>query len=1394
MAKRRTKKSSGYCVYVPKINMDPSELYVGLINMGVSRPLTNLIYAKYLSTDAADRLDAANKPRNDQGQHSAKDVFEFFNVSSIMAKQGYSLSKIENKYNVVESDGSRKVFDAKEAYRIARDVNEHEDSFVAQVVQRGDQFTVIIDKLDARTQIYKNNVNQDILAWQTLENEFRNLGLDLDAVALAAPDLVNPHNVTRFLDYMSRLSNRNVEQLNLRDINVLLRTAKNSHLVQNMLNRGWGDVNATAEKAYDVLTNQTNYAPDTVNFVKNALTEAKQQHVAEFKAISKNLNENILRPYWDAKAANATEEVKIYDKLDKLHEKYKINYAIINLEDSSIRRLSEAASEAIFTLERQRRNLEEQQGRIQEGIEIEQTLSQISREIDQKKYYSGLLTFLQKANNYAVIVDRMLKTVPDGGTTLEHSIAVGKVLAKAKTMRDGYYSIVNALSSADTLLIDENITKEDLNLLIEQATKVKKIMDGYEKSMTDLRKNMMIDLAQSVLGSDMVNGRSIADIVKFAEADSSIMDFLYSCERVSDPLVATMGTLIRDAQLERDKKLRAFAERIREANRKLADSGQDTKFMYEGFEQDVIDWKGFNAAKEEVKERLKKAGYSGKDLFNEFNRWIVENTERVNGKRIPNDSWKTVETVYYIKSRHNWGEFNKARRKAERELHEAGYTGFAFQDMMEKWTADNTMEVVVDAESGRTERVPNGFYDKGMYFDNDAQEEYYNTMMQIKGEIGTLLPSYAQRQFFPPQKRASWVDILTEKKERNMTSGEVARNILDRMNPLSVKQDDTDYLDGSLMFGDDDIVLSRSNYDDTLLRRVPIYYTNKLRDQKDLMFDFSGAVQALAATATNYEAMYGIKDMIDNMADFLKERPVSERDADGKKRVDIVKWGEVIVGKAVKKFAKATNTSRLVDGFVSKHLYNEQLARGNEGGLLRKGQLIMQALISYTSINQLAPNVKGAVSNYLVGEAQMLIESGAGQYYNVGNYLRAHRLMYGQGLKVGTVMDHLNNTTDTLGHLLEERFDPLQEVYTELGGKRYLTGFRKLFGGFNVMGLYSAGESLIHLTNMYAVLDHEKVMLNGKKTSLYSVLERKTDDEGHQRLGIKDGATTLDGGEITEEFLNDVQNKIRLVNQQTHGSMNSEDKGLIHRNMAGRAVMNFRQWMVEHYSRRYRGRHFDGTTRTWQEGYYNTVFKMAKSYIADWFNLNIDANARWDQLDETQKANVKRALSEFAVFSALLGVSVALGNPKDHKGEWGYRSLIYQIRRLIMDEQASIPILPANLAAGVAYGGEWAAVGMGADIDPAFQASGGLLREGITLLNSPVASVKTINGFLYPITGIGEINQKYQRGPNKDKNKYWTKFKKQTLPFYGQIDQLVRMGDEDYIFNVFDNIAYNKAQ
>lgn len=43
--------------------------------------------------------------------------------------------------------------------------------------------------------------------------------------------------------------------------------------------------------------------------------------------------------------------------------------------------------------------------------------------------------------------------------------------------------------------------------------------------------------------------------------------------------------------------------------------------------------------------------------------------------------------------------------------------------------------------------------------------------------------------------------------------------------------------------------------------------------------------------------------------------------------------------------------------------------------------------------------------------------------------------------------------------------------------------------------------------------------------------------------------------------------------------MNSEDKGVIGQRMIGRLTMTFRQWMVEHYSRRYRQMHWDNSSQ-----------------------------------------------------------------------------------------------------------------------------------------------------------------------------------------------------------------------
>ena len=1397
------KKKGPSCTFVPQIQDEPSEMFTGLIDMHVERPLANYLYAKYIASNAAAKMDAAGFKRNEQGQHNAADVYKFFNVAAIQKAQGFSLSRIESKYGIVDNAGERVKFSAEDAYNKAKEINDNEVGHVAKVVKRGDTFTVVADKKDSRTQIWQGEVAGALVGWRTLQNGLRRAGIDVDGLTSEMPDLVNPMETRNFLSYVYSLRNRPIDSLTEKDIHLLLYTGEGSQLIANLATRNWGSKAEMAEKMYDILHNPSAYAQDTVNAVTNALEEAKKVNNNSFNAIYNDVKVSVENFH------KGSESAAIEGVLVKLDKDFEINHTIIVRTDKTIKRLSDATAEAVLTLQRQLRYLQKQEGRTGEGLEVEKTLEDLTKELAGKQYYSGLLGFLSKANRYAVTVSNLLKSVSDNGNAMEYAISMGKALSKAVTFRDGYNTIIQALRNPEVLLIDENMSDAELSSLKDLAESIAKMMDRQKVLIEEMQEDLTLTVAQEILGSDSANGIPIAQLVKMGAADSSLMDFLYSCERVSDPIVASLGTVIRDAQRKRDRIASEFAARIEQANRIYKDSNDgnkgDTHFMYHEVQVTRIDWKTFNAERDAEKKRLREAGYSGVDFNNAYNAWYQAHTvDDGNGRRLPNDAYKIEDTQYYIKSNHNYEDYEHDKSAYATQLRKAGITGFAFNDAMEKWERDNTVEEIVDAKSGRTERVPDSKYDINPNgFDaytvswSDAQREYYRTMMQIKGEIGTLLPSYAQRQYLPPQRRASWLDILTEGKQRGLTAKQIAKNILNRMNFMKQKEDDTTFVEGGII-GERDSSRAYSNYDDTILRQVPIYYINPLRDQSDLLMDFSGAVQSLGAVAANYavingtqertqganDGIVGVREVVENMADYLKYRPIADRDANGKKRVDVAKWGQVIIGKILHKNAEKTLTSSIVDGFVAKHIYNEQLALGSEDSVLRKLQLAVRGLLGYTSVTALSVNVKGAVSNYLVGEYQMLFEgiSGSAQrlfrggrqtdqseFYTLKDYARADAIMFGQGVRLGTVMDHLANTTGTLGHLLERRFDPLQEVYSDLGEKRYYSGLKKLIGGFDIMGMYSAGESLIHLHNMYAVLCNEKVLLDGKQVSLYDVFDKEMEPDGkNARLIIKQKATKLDGTAIDEAYLESVQARIRLINQKTHGSMNSEDKGMIHRFMMGRAAMQFKQWMVEHYSRRYRGRYFDGTTRTWQEGYYNTVYKLAKTWAADLLKLNIEANARWSTLDKTQRNNVTRAISELVCFAGLLGLSAAMGDPKDHKGEGLYRFLIYQLRRLIMDEEASIP--------------------------PIIGVTGGVVKEGTTLAQTPFAFIKTVNGLLYPITGIGEAFDTYTQGRNKGKNKYLTKIKKNTIPFYGQIDQLLHMDNEDYVFNVFDNVAYNKGK
>lgn len=1295
------------CTYRPDawdVDGKPSKLYVDLMDkVGGNRPFTNYVYTLYRQDGVADAMDNLGYKRDRNGEHKVSDVYKFFNVADMLTEAGVSTDSLARTIGVMDSNKRYIDFDAKTAYQKALDFNNNsKGGKVAFVQQHGDKFNVILDNVDSKTFLYKADVELQMKEWQTVDTAFGSHGISLDTLASKYPAIFNPTRVDAFLYYIKSLAETaSPKYLNKRDIGLLLEISANAPKIRALMSRGWGTLEETAERAFDIIQNPKSHPADLVTFVTNALKEGMTFNESFVDDLRKDLKDNV-----DLAFTMTSKEYDMKETLKDLNEKYGVDTNTMMLHDREISKLSQAAGHAIITLQRQMNKLKsENRGTNAQLQEMSNTINAISKEIDGKRYYAGLLTFMSKALQYAQRVQKELTNIPTTGTKAEYIAARADVLTTAKNLHDSYEFIVEALANIDNLAIDENISDADRAILKQQAESVFKILNSQKGVMTDLRKDTMLDICTEVVGSNIVDGMAVASIIDMSESDVSIMDFLYSVGRQSNFLISSMGTVIRDAQLERDQIVNQYRLAISRATDALYKSGSNSEFMYE------LSDKGF----------------------------------------------------YRIASDIDFDAFSKDKAKYRAKMKMKGLKGFALADAMDAWMEDNTE---IDGKYSQVSRVPKrSIYGTKSNFQDgwtDAQKQYYDAVMKIKGQIEELLPSYAQNLYLPPQRRASWLDIVKKGIDGEMTFKEVVKNLLDRMNPIKIRANEQDY---GVFIDNNNYIDTKGEFDSSVLRNIPVFYTRRLRDQKDLLLDFSAGLLSLAQTAVNYDAMFKIKDIVELMGDYIKSRtPVAKRN--GATQAEIVETqGIHIVSKLVDK-AKSWGLEQLVDGFIDKHIYGVEVT--SQG----TGWRILQSLINYTSLNQLAPNLKGGLSNFLVGEHQMLVEAVAGSIsslrlrdksdimYTVSDYAAANALVFGTKLQMGNLMDHLSNNVNSTAHLLAERFDPLQELASEQGGKRYYTSaFRQIVGGFDVMGLYSSGEAAIHYINMYACLLNEKVLNSkGKKVSLYSAFEprsKRVKKDGNAELSIKQGYTQLDGSAIDDAYLNKVKDRIRYINQKTHGSMNREDKGLIHRHMAGRAVMNFRQWMVEHYSRRYRGRHWDYSQRQFVEGYFNTVGKLAQSYVSDFAGFVNDAHCHWGELDAAQKENVYRAISEVTLLAALFGVSALVGDPNKYKGEYWKRMWIYQLKRLILDEMASMPV--------------------------------GIPNEGITVLDSPIASINTINGILYPYTGLikGDYKETIQSGRYEGWNKYGRNLLK-NVPFYKQVDQTLHIADEDYVFSIFN--------
>lgn len=1292
------------CTVYPQVNGEDSKMYKEMLKIVKDRPLVNWYYAKYISSNVADVMEQAGYKRNDQGEFRAKEALKYLDYDDIQKDAG-SLHSQEIQLGAIDTNGNRVDYlNAKEALEKADTFNDNHKGLVATVYQHNDVFNIYVSEKNARTHMQPTDIKERLAVWEVYKQAFNSIGIDIENLPAELNSVFNANNMD-IAQTLRNLQNMSFNFLYKRDAMILLNMDPNSTAVQRCIN-SFGSIENTAQAIDDINHGVGNYSQTQVRLAMNAITQCQKIQNLDLK----DLQDQVAAMSQNVQTASPEADIK--NTLHKLKKKYNIDINEIHLIGDEIKTLSQATAEASLQIQRRIREIENNQGNMAEGKRLEGLLNQLLNELNNKKYYAGILNFLSEAQAVQADIDNLISNTPQTGTELEKAIKMADNLMKIKSYRDQYYTVVEALADEHTT-IDESIGQTDINNLRQLAKNFKDFFDKKDKVLRDLAEDNMQRLLMEIIGPTAPDGQAIANIVKMSQTDSSIFDYLYSVGRASNPMIAAMGTIIRNAQGERDAVMNEFSRRVRRATDKLYKAGvKNTEFMYEDEEHIISDI--------------------------------------------------------------DWNAYQAARKTEMKNLARQGLKGFDFKMALQNWEDNNTEDRVVDQKTGRTEKVPNSQYRKAFPQLSQAQLEYYNEMMRIKGEIGSYLPAYAQHQYLAPQLKRNMVDALSKAKNAE----DVWKAVKNKAQDIyKVREDDTNYASKGVIDGEE-YTRAEGAFDNTPLRQIPIFFVNRVAEG-ELLKDFSTGIQHLAGTAINYDAMSNVAATVEFMGDFIKDR-VGVRDV--KNRSDVVSNKMIRVVKDLYQWGKSNKTADIVDGFISYHLYGEK-RNPKENAKLQK---IGDSIIRYTSFKGLATNVKGMVSNYLVGEFQMLIEAGCGEFYNFNDYLWAHTRLFGRAGVGGEVMEMVTNNMRHKATLFRELFDPLQENFSDKSRERYFNSHRT--GGIlrhviskdcSFIG-YASGEYLIHYVNMYAVLNHEKVKDDkGNTISLYDAFEVSNNQNNNAELTIKRGITKLDGTVIDQEYLEGIRKKIQYANQSTHGSMNSEDKGLIHRRMVGRLAMNFRQWMVEHYSRRFRGRHFDASLGMDREGYWTSVWKglvegqggeewrdshygkALAMFARDLLLFTVRAQSQWSNLDAMQRSNVKRAHTELMMFLAMCGLAFALGEPDEHKKDFWRRWWIYQVKRLILDTEASMPHPYA-------------------------------IKSMWTILQSPMAGISTMNSMFYVFMGIGDITEEIKSGPHKGENRYWRNIKKNVLPFYKDWEQMQNMDTSDAIFTPFDTSNPNR--
>lgn len=1007
------------------------------------------------------------------------------------------------------------------------------------------------------------------------------------------------------------------------------------------------------------------------NDIYNDTTKVKQEVIGKLigEAIIKNNNESkqsissslleLLNKLWNnfINLFKTTSEIELQQEIENIVGSYasdvltgkviskdikddvffKIKPTIISKEKDVLENAIEALNKRIKIFE----------GKVtEENIESKKELLQkLNTDLENKVYISGLLNFVDHTNrelndNILPEYDRIKNLT---FSNIDEARGILSSLKKIHNYSTGFGSTLNEIYD---VLKDSGLISPPT--LSEIASTIK-TSEKLDRDYFSIGKPILAEILKEFSSNNTLD---IEKSLDFLEKDISYSErFLDALAETTDPISKIIDIYVKEAKHRARKNVINVSKDLIKLKKKLEAAGiPSTQFMYERdwngkltgnfvTEYNIGQWKANRDQFFKSNPKPKSENYADKKEYTkalrlwkqEVGKWFRENTQVHPSKE------EVVEN----------------KRK---ELRAKYSNDKIFQAKFDEWIFKNAPEdrygnIIYKGDL----TIPGKQYKSSQFEEiqkNEVQKEFFDHVHSLYKNLNSKLKEKDRLNGLAPQVRKDFVERLLQSKGLTGIKNETAKSLAE----MFVRHEN-------------DVDFGITDQAGNPIQSLPVFFNRKLDNVNDLSLDVVSTMTNFAYMANNYSEMNRIVDVVEFTKDIVGERKVGIGKNDP---VSFFKRDKPIVIEGKNSLAY----QRLVD-------YLDMVVYGNvkkdEGSVRIFGTEVDKAkaidtLGSYVSLNSLALNIYAGISNITLGGVMLRTESFSKEFFDNGDLLQADKIYTSELPDLFAEIGARQKTSKL--ELMLEYMDTLQSYSRDI---RDIEAERKTKAWqlAKLSSLYfvnHAGEHWLQSRLMLALTNRIKVKnSNGEIIPLWDAFEVEGDRiklvEGITKVGGKKHSDLFkeneDGQPLTERDVNRVINRQNFLNKRLHGIYNDIDKSTIQKYALGRMAIMFRKFIKPGFNRRFEKLTYNEEGEIYTEGYYRSTYNFMSNLFGDLKQGKFAVARTWENLNDTEKANIMRTLVEAGYTIGVITLAAVLTNmADDDEDDWALNLAAYEAYRL----------------------------------------------------------------------------------------------------------------------------------